>query len=123
MTSPYHSLKSLARGLVERYLGFGSGFEIAHDRQARLALFRTDDHSPRRTTGRRQLELLADASVPKPVFDRDPTLPHRMGEFQHPGHIVPTHRDQKGAELDRRLGSYAALLEELAEDDISHTET
>ena len=45
-----------------------------------------------------------------------------MGELQHRGQIVTADRDQKGAELGRRLGSYAALLEELAEHNIAHAE-
>src|SRR6266566_2785349 len=100
--------------LVERYLRFRTRLQISHDREARLAFFRTDDHSAWGSSRRGQLELFTDTGVPEPVLNRDPALPHRMGKPQDPGHIFPAYRYQKGAELDRRLGSNPALLEELA---------
>ncbi len=45
-----------------------------------------------------------------------------MSKLEHGGEIVAADGDQKGAELARRLGYCAALLEELAEYNVSHAE-
>jgi len=60
--------------------------------------------------------------VPETVLDGDAALPQGVSKLQHRREIVAADGDQKGAELGRRLGCRAALLEEVTEDDISHAE-
>ena len=60
--------------------------------------------------------------MPQTILDGDAAFPQGMRKLKHRGEIVAADRDQKGAELDRRLGCHAALLEELAEHNISHPE-
>ncbi len=58
--------------------------------------------------------------MPQPVLDGDAPFPHGVRELQHGRQVVAADGDQKGAELGRRLGHRAALLEELTEYNIAH---
>src|SRR6267378_3745145 len=141
-TSLYHSLKSLARGvilcawaitlgpLVEESLSelrdghplFGAGLQVPHDHLAGRPLVGPDDDGPRRSPRRGKLELFADGRRPEAVLHRGAQIAQLVRQLQYRRHVFAAHRYQKGVELRRRLVGRAALLQKLSEDDVSHAE-
>src|SRR2546430_7396445 len=56
-----------------------------------------------------------------PLF-RSPPHAELGGELHHRRDVIPADRHQKGVELGRRLDLLSVLLQDFAEDDVSHSE-
>src|SRR2546425_7745821 len=136
-TSLYHSLKSLARGVIFCAWAISGRIperasrwapvprcppQVPHHHLAGRPLVGPDDDRPRCSPRRGELQLLADGGGPEAVFDGDAPVAQLVRQFQQRRYVVAAHRYQKGVELRRRLVGRAALLQEFSEDDISHAE-
>src|SRR2546426_1947514 len=138
MTSLYHSLKSLARGVIfwawplledtlpdfrQRHLALLPRLQVPHHGDLRLALVRPDDNGTGGPARRRQLQLLADRLIAERILDRDAAVPQAGRERQHGSDVLASDRNQEGVELARRLGVVSSLPHELAVPAISHPYT